>query len=456
MLSRHSAATVSRELAVKILNEVDKGVYAETTLSQLLSKNAISDRDRSLTTEIVYGTVRWKDRLDSIIDGHLTLKGKKLDPEIRNILRIAFYQILFLTRIPVYSVTHQAVAQAKTRLKGRFSKLVNAVLRSVLRNQDDLHHEPEKNSQSLAIYYSHPEWLVVRWLDRFGEQGTIDILEFNNQRSHLTIRINTLKTTIADVVSNFKQNNIIFEIIDNDLGVLTVKNIRGPVLDVPGFNEGLFTVQDFASQMIAPLLKAQRNQVILDVCGAPGGKSSHVAALVNNEAQITLVDADIKRLDEAAKNFERLGVNCVKMIHGDATEKLFLLSMGKFDRILIDAPCSNLGVLRHNCEVKYRVKPQDLARLAEKQLIMLTEASHAVKNDGIIVYCVCSTSEEETTSVVEKFLAGHRNFSVDKIDHGEIFNPAFLTTEGYFFSFPSAKSSFVDGFFAARIKKSRP
>ncbi|MGA8832979.1 MAG: transcription antitermination factor NusB, partial [Desulfomonilaceae bacterium] len=194
---RTGAATISRELAVKILNEVDKGLYAETTLSQLLSKNAISDKDRSLTTEIVYGTVRWKDRLDSIIDRQLTRKGKRLDPEIRNILRIAIYQILFLTRIPAYSITHQAVAQAKNRFKGRFSGLVNAVLRSALRNRDDLRHEPEKNAQSLAIYYSHPKWLVERWLDRFGEQVTIDILEFNNQRSNLTLRVNTLKTTIS-------------------------------------------------------------------------------------------------------------------------------------------------------------------------------------------------------------------------------------------------------------------
>ncbi|MDR3603261.1 MAG: 16S rRNA (cytosine(967)-C(5))-methyltransferase RsmB [Syntrophaceae bacterium] len=453
---RTGAATISRELAVKILNEVDKGLYAETTLSQLLSKNAISDKDRSLTTEIVYGTVRWKDRLDSIIDRQLTRKGKRLDPEIRNILRIAIYQILFLTRIPAYSITHQAVAQAKNRFKGRFSGLVNAVLRSALRNRDDLHHEPEKNSRSLAIYYSHPKWLVERWLDRFGEQVTIDILEFNNQRSNLTLRVNTLKTTISDVILSFKQNSIVFEIVDNDLGVLTVRNIRGPVINMPGFNEGLFTVQDFGSQMIAPLLKAQPNQLILDVCGAPGGKASHIAALVNNGARITLVDADIKRLDEAVRNFERLGVNCVKMIHGDATQKSFLSSLGKFDRILIDAPCSNLGVLRHNCEVKYRVRPQDLTKLAEQQLIMLTEASQAVKNDGMIVYCVCSTSEEETTSVVQKFLACNRNFSVDKIDHSEIPNPEFLNTEGHFCSFPSNKSSFVDGFFAARIKKYRP
>ncbi len=450
---RTGAATISRELAVKILNEVDKGLYAETILSQSLTKNAISDKDRSLITEIVYGTVRWKDRLDSIIDKQLTLKGNRLDPETRNILRIAIYQILFLTRIPGYSVTHEAVAQAKNRFKGKFSGLVNAVLRSILRNPDDLHRDPEKNSRSLAIYYSHPQWLVDRWLDRFGEQATIEILKFNNQRSNLTLRINTLKTTISDVILNFKQNSIIFEIVDNNLGVINVRNIRGPVINMPGYNEGFFTVQDFGSQMIAPLLKAQPNQVILDVCGAPGGKSSHIAALVNNNVQITLVDANIKRLDEAARNVERLGVNCVKMIHGDATQKSFLSSLGKFDRILIDAPCSNLGVLRHNCEVKYRLRPQDLTKLAAQQAIILTEASRAIKNDGIIVYCVCSTSEEETTSVIQKFLASNRNFSIDKIDHTEIPNPEFLNTEGHFSSFPSNKSSFVDGFFAARIKK---
>ncbi len=453
MSFRLGAATISRELAVKILNKADKGIYAETALSEMLSITVLSENDRSLTTEIVYGTIRWKDRLDSIIDKLLTHREKRLDPEIRNILRIAIYQILFLSRVPIHSITHQAVVQAKNCLRGRFSGLVNAILRSALRNRDILYFEPEKNSQLLATYYSHPEWLVERWLNRFGVEKTVDILEFNNERAKLTIRINPLKATISDVISCFEEKGLDFEIVSKDLGVMNIRRIRGPVTGLPGFHEGLFSIQDFASQMIAPLLKAESKHKILDVCGAPGGKSSHIAALVNNSAQITLVDSNTKRLDEAGKNFERLGINCVRMIRGNATQGSFLSSLGKFDRILIDAPCSNLGVLRHNCEVKYRVRPEDLTKLAEKQLIILTESSQALKNGGMMVYCVCSVSDEETITVVEKFLALNKNFSIDKIYQHEIPNPDFLTTEGYFSSFPSNKSSAVDGFFAARIKK---
>lgn len=452
MTHRLDSVTISRELAGKALNLIDKGIYAEKALSEVLAETRVSEKDRSLTTEIVYGTVRWRMRLDSIIDKFLRHDGK-LKSEIRNILRIAFYQLFFLNRIPAHSVVHQAVAQAKNLFNGKFSGLVNAILRSALRNPKVYKSGPGKNPQSLSVYYSHPEWLVKNWQARFGAEQTVKILEFNNQRARLTLRVNSIKAHLTEVVKLFEKEGLVFDILCKDAGSLTVRWIGRPVTDLPGFKEGLFTIQDHASQMIAPLLQAKASHEILDVCGAPGGKAAHIAALVNNRACINLLDVSIDRLGQARTNFERLGINCVKIIHGDATQKSFILSLGQFNRILVDAPCSNLGVLRHNCDVKYRLNPNDLIKLAEKQLVMLSESADALTKGGILVYCVCSTSYEETTEVIEKFLASNKNFVIDKIKPEEISHPNFLTQEGYLLTFPPDEMFPVDGFFAARIKR---
>ncbi|MGC8660531.1 MAG: 16S rRNA (cytosine(967)-C(5))-methyltransferase RsmB [Desulfomonilaceae bacterium] len=448
-----SLITVSRQIALEILNGVERGSFIETSLSDALSANQVSDQDRALITEIVYGTIRWKLRLDSIINRVLSDQRKPLNPQIRNILRMAIYQALFLSRVPIHSAVHQAVTQAKTVMDGKFSKLVNAILRSVLRHPEILYFEPAKAPEDLATYYSHPKWLVERWFEKFGTEKTIRILELNNQRTSLTLRVNSLKASIVNLIALFKEKEIDFEVLDYALGVLELRKFHGSVKDLPGFREGFFSFQDFASQMIAPLLLTKPGHRILDVCGAPGGKSSHIAALLNNDAEIILVDSSLSRLDETRQNFERLSVNCAKMIHADATQKFQFSALGKFDRVLVDAPCSNLGILRHNCEVKYRVRKRDLITLSNKQLKILEEASTTLGSEGLMIYCVCSISDEETFRVIDKFLMKNKTFAIDRIACNEAPNEDFVTSEGFFLSLPSEKFRPVDGFFAARMKK---
>jgi 16S rRNA (cytosine967-C5)-methyltransferase len=452
MTKKNGQVTISRRIAFESLQEVENGKYAEEVLLSKLSHEEVSAEDRSLATEIVYGVIRWRKRLDSLIDRRLNKRRKTLKPEIRNILRMAFYQLLFLDRIPDHSIVHEAVALSKQLFGGQFSGLVNAILRGALRDGENLDPKPDNNPKSLAVYYSHPEWLVNRWISEFGSQQTMNILRFNNQRANLTIRVNTIKASINEVISLFEQNGIEFEVMNKDSYALSLKRTQRSVLDLPGFKEGFFTVQDFASQMIAPLLQPLPGNDILDLCGAPGGKSSHIAALVNNNALITLVDLNPKRMEEAKRNFERLGINCVKITQGDATKTSCFRSLCQFDRILLDAPCSNLGVLRHNCDVKYRLSPKDLVKLAHNQFKMLSESSHSLKKNGLIVYCVCSTSREETFDVIEKFLALHKNFSINPIKPEEVGSSDFLTHDGCFFTFPPLKDSLIDGFFAVRFK----
>ncbi|MFA6221816.1 MAG: 16S rRNA (cytosine(967)-C(5))-methyltransferase RsmB [Desulfomonilaceae bacterium] len=453
MTNRGFSVTVSRELALNALNECDKGSYAENAIADVLSNRVVSEKDRSLVTEIVYGSIRWKMRLDSTINSFLKNSPKKLKSDIRNILRIALYQLIFLDRIPAHSIVNEAVSQAKGLYGGAFSGMVNAILRSVLANTEMFNAKPGRELNSLAVHYSHPEWLVKRWISEYGMEETLNILEFNNRRAELNVRVNSIKTNISDLISCFEKEGLTYEVLDMSLGALTISKWRAPVKELPGFKEGLFAIQNFASQVIATLIKPKPQHEILDVCGAPGGKSSHIAAIVNNQASITLVDANPKRLEEAGKNFKRLGVECVKIIRGNAEQASFLNSLGAFDGVLVDAPCSNLGVLRHNCEAKYRVSPDELNKMAERQLLILSEAAKTVKKSGLLVYCVCSVSQEETFKVIGKFLASHTDFVIDKIEVHEVPSPKFLTDDGFFFSFPPFIGILTDGFFAARIKK---
>jgi len=453
MTNRGFTVTVSRELALNALNKCDKGSYAENVIADILSNKVVSEKDRSLVTEIVYGSIRWKMRLDSTINSFLRHSSKKLKPEIRNILRIALYQLIFLDRIPAHSIVNEAVSQAKCLYGGAFSGMVNAILRSVLSNAEICHAKPGKAPNSLAVYYSHPEWLVTRWISEYGMEETLNILEFNNRRAELNLRVNSIKTNISDLIRYFEKEGLSYKVLDKNLGALTILKWRAPVKELPGFKEGLFTIQNFASQIIATLIKPMVKHEILDVCGAPGGKSSHIASIVNNKAGITVVDANLHRLEEAKKNFQRLGVEGVKIVLGDAEQSSFLSSLGTFDRVLVDAPCSNLGVLRHNCEAKYRVSAEDLNNMGRRQLLILSEAAKAVKKSGLLVYCVCSVSQEETFQVIEEFLASHADFVIHKIEPHEIPSSKFLTNEGFFFSFPPSMRLLTDGFFAARIKK---
>jgi 16S rRNA (cytosine967-C5)-methyltransferase len=223
---------------------------------------------------------------------------------------------------------------------------------------------------------------------------------------------------------------------------------------LPGYQDGLFIVQDYASQMIAPLLAPTAGDRILDACAAPGGKTSHLAALAGNEIHITAVDSDPDRLEEMRKNLARLGVKNVDLKRGDVSDPAFVKNLGLFDRMLLDAPCTNLGVLRHNPEIKYRISASEPARWAEYQLKLLDSVSSALVPRGLIIYSVCSISEEETIGVVSRFLQHHPEFSLTRPKSTESARPSFINENGFLNTFPPHDEWPMDGFFAARFQRS--
>ncbi|MFH1115772.1 MAG: 16S rRNA (cytosine(967)-C(5))-methyltransferase RsmB [Pseudomonadota bacterium] len=447
------SASPAREAALDVLGSVGSGKFAETGLSESLQARSLSPEDRGLATELTYGVLRWRSRLDAIIDQCLTKPGRKLDPTAREILRIALYQLIMLDRIPRRAAVHQAVIQARNRLNDRAAGFVNALLRTALRNLGTLDRDPSDDCSSLAAYYSYPAWLVKSRLEKYGVETTRSILMVGNSRSQLILRTNSLKTTpnrLLDLLSG-EGFPVVPTVPEPD--ALWVQSTGCAVADLPGFDRGLFAVQDRASQMIAPLLKPQPGERILDACAAPGGKTAHLAALTMNGVRITAMDRSAQRLEDTRRNLDRLGVACAELIRGDAADESSMRNLGKFHKILLDAPCSNLGVLRHNPEVKYRSTPQHLGKLGDIQLGMLKTVSSALPARGSIVYSVCTTTEEETTEVVKRFLEECPEFSIDPILPEEV-QVAGIVSSGFMTTLPSPEDLPLDGFFAARLKKS--
>jgi 16S rRNA (cytosine967-C5)-methyltransferase len=230
---------------------------------------------------------------------------------------------------------------------------------------------------------------------------------------------------------------------------------RGEVAALPGYEEGLFVVQDLASQMVAPILGVAPGERILDACAAPGGKTAHLAALSENKARIVAVDSSARRLEDARINLQRLGVTCAEAVCGDSTDREFVRGLGPFDRVLLDAPCSNLGVLRHNPEVKYRTSPDRLIEFAERQRQLLSATASSLKPGGELVYAVCTVTPEETTEIVEGFLIDYTEFKEAPVDQTAAQYPAMVDTQGFLCTFPPPDGEPLDGFFAARIRRLR-
>ncbi len=328
----------SRKIALDVLGRVRSGEFAEAALSTALDGEAPSLKDRALATELVYGVLRWRDRLDSIVKKCLARPAKKPDPHIIEILRLAVYQLFLLDRVPDHAAVDQAVTQAHQSGK-HAAPFVNAVLRKALRERASLDFPPDNEPGQLAVYYSHPPWLVRKWAQQYGIDATIQILKHNNSRSPLELRVNRLRAEAPEVAELLSAQGIEVKTVPNMPEALQIGGAASGVDSLPGFREGFFLVQGLASQMIAPLLNPMPGQRILDACAAPGGKTAHIDALTSGKAEITAMDSNAVRLGETSENLRRLGVRSVKLVKGDASDPALLEDLGTFDRILVDAPC---------------------------------------------------------------------------------------------------------------------
>ena len=427
-----------------------EGCYADHLMDRELTQGKLSGPDRGLFAELVFGVLRRQGTLDYILSGLLTQPLARQEPQVLIFLRLGLYQLMYLDRIPESAAVNETVNLAKQTLP-RASGLVNGVLRNYLRHKDTVTFPDPvaAPADSIAARHSHPAWLVKLWFSQIGEADTELLAEASSRQPPLTLRTNTLRTTREELLSTFANNGISATPCRFSPHGIQIEG-RHHIPGLPGFREGLFTVQDEASQMVAFLLDPQAGERVLDTCAAPGGKATHLAQLMGNQGELLAMDNAGSKLPLILETALRLGITNIRTRAADLLQSA-ALPAAAFDRVLLDAPCSGLGVIRRNPEAKWRLTSDDITRLAAVQKIMLKNAVRLLKPGGVLVYSTCSTTPQEDEEVVRDFLSRHPDCVLE--DLNKLF-PEYreaFTEDGMFRAWPHRHG--MDGFFAARIRK---
>jgi len=447
MTDKRKRLKTPRELAVEILNRIDQqGAHAEPLLDAALSGEGIlpNPHDRGLLTELVYGTLRMRGRMDWIIARLYKGDAAALEAPVPNILRTGLYQLLFTDRIPAFAAVNEAVGIAKKECPAA-AGLVNAILRNALREKDniawpDMAKDPGK---AIAVLHSHPRWLVERWLDEYGIDETIAICRTNNAIPPLAVRVNGLKTSREQTIAALAAEGIAAEKTRYSADGLLLTGSAAGLRETAAFRNGLIRVQDEASQLVARLVAPRPGERILDLCAGAGGKTLHLAALMENRGEMVAVDLHPDKLRLLAAEAGRLGVTIATTHTGDAAAAPESFR-ATFDGVLLDAPCSGLGTLRRNPEIRWRIVPQELEKSMSLQKRLLRGAADCVKPGGRLVYCVCTATPEENEAVVSDLLSTRPGF---KHLPPEGIPPELIDADGFFRTFPPRHGT--DGFFGA-------
>ena len=447
-----SSGLFARAAALEILLRVEDGAFADVLLGHRLL--GFGPSDRRLITSLVLGTTAWRGRLDYELERLVRDGLKRLSLPVRALLRMGLYQLRFLTRIGAYAAVHTAVTLAKQRPETRgASGLVNAVLRRAAAHPapplPDAQADPVKH---LAVKYSHPEWLVERIMEWFGESEAQALLASNNEPAPNSIRLNLARGTRESLLARFRAEGI--EVAPGGNLPETVLLSEALRTASAAYAQGLFTPQSAASQMVARLLAPEKGASVLDCAAAPGGKATHLAELTGASGRIFALDRRLGGLRAAQRLAQRLGHQNITFVCADLLGAL-PFRPGSFEFVLLDAPCSGLGTLRSHPEIRWRLKAGDLERMAALQARMLASASAMVRPGGVMVYAVCSFAPTEGVEVVRRFLEHYREFTVDAT--GPEFNQVRLakSADGFLcFSLCPSRDG-LDGFFAVRLRRKR-
>lgn len=405
----------AREAALSVVNEVwDKGAYANVALVRCLHQAALSELDRRFVTELVYGAVKAGETLDWMLRRFVSRPLKKMPPVICNILRLGIYQLFFMDKVPASAACNESVELAKKYGHAGTVKLVNAVLRTAAREPEKAAFPDGKGkaTEHLALVSQHPQWLIKRWIRAFGYEETVRLCDFDNQQPILSLRTNTLKTNREALLQTLQEQGAAVQASDwAPEGILCTEH--GSLDKMEALQQGLFQVQDESSMQVAHVLAPQPDEFIIDACSAPGGKTTHMAALMQDKGRILALDIYEHKLVRIQENAARLGIHIIETKLLDA-RKLQELYAGQADRVLVDAPCSGLGVLRRKPDARWKKDEKLLQELPVLQREILQSAAGCVKPGGILVYSTCTMAREENEEVVEGFLAKHPEFILEK------------------------------------------
>ena len=446
----------ARKTAWTTLNKLDKGRKTlKILLEELnLDETHVPKRDRALFNALVHGVIRWRGRLDYILSHFSNTPLKKIDPRVLNVLRLALFQIIYLDRIPKSAAVNTAVELTKTAGAPWVVGYVNALLRRASKEHQHVKFPgiANNNAESLAADKSFPMWIIERWLGRYGLDVTSRLCDAVNSIAPITVRTNRLKTSpqklmnaIANDVEHVTQTSY------SQDGIL----FFNPQTTIPKFNafkRGWFQVQDEAAQLVSLHLNPQPGETVLDACAGYGGKTGHIAQLMNNDGAIVAADTNAKKLLQLESEMQRLGVSIVSTQCRDLEHPFNQECFGVYDRIILDAPCSGLGVMRRNPDIKWLNCKKDLMHFKQTQIQLIHNLALLVKPNGILLYSVCSPEPEENEDVVKDFLKKNKDFV---IDYGSGQLPGELgqlvKSQGCLRTYPDFSQ--MDGFFSIRLRR---
>jgi 16S rRNA (cytosine967-C5)-methyltransferase len=435
-----------RDAAIDVILRVfERNVPLDVSLDKTLRRKPMSDRGRRFLTHLAYGTIRHRRLCDHVLQKICLQPLDKLPPPIHAVLRMAIFQALFCAQVTRPAMVHTSVDLAKRRGHAGLARMVNAVLRKAPATLDEaaLPDRSRGLPAYLGIRYSVPRWLLELWVAELGETTAEELCIASSEQAPPALRVNTLKTTVAELTEHLTHAGITVCKQTPVPEELTITE-GGAILRTKWFQQGHFMLQDPASMLAAHLVEPRPGETVLDLCAAPGGKTTHLAELAGGQARVVAADADWARLHRVLENIERLESPGISVVCADGVRPPFRTG---FDRVLADAPCSGLGTLRRHPDIKWRMSPEAISRLAELQVSLLRSAVQLCKNGGLVVYSVCTFSKQETQDVVQTVC---HDGQVELEDGPEWLQP-WKIAKGQYRMLPSAEA--WDGFFLTRFRK---
>ena len=435
-----------REAALKILHAADtRSAFSDRLLDGAHARTNQDPRDQALMHELVKGTLRWRGRIDWVLDGLVHIGLSQVQPWIKNILRMGAYQILFLDRVPVHAAVDESVKLAHEYGHAGTAGLVNSVLRKLAEQKDSIALPEGDDAESLAAWGSHPLWLTERWLARFGVEATRALLLADNRAVPVGLRVNLLRGTREQLITRLASEEVAASPATHSPDLVWVDGNHAPGR-LAAFKQGFCTPQDESEALVSRLVAPQANERILDLCAAPGGKCTHLAELMGDEGEVWAMERNEARVLALQSTVDRLGAHSVHVVQGDGRAYTFPMP---FDRVLVDAPCTGLGVLARRADARWRKDPSMLDEMPPIQLELLAAGGRRARPGGVLVYSVCSFEPEETTEVVEDFLNDNPQFVLESATG--LLPDAVVDEQGFMTVLPHVHG--CDGAFAARFRR---
>ena len=440
----------AREGALRVLFDIEANkAYSNIALKKELKQNEFSQLDRAFISELVFGVLENKLYLDYLINQFSSIKTRRMNTHTLNLLRLGVYQIFLLDKIPVSAAINESVNLSKEYCK-KSSGFINAVLRNIIRKKAFIEMPDAKTDivKYLSVTYSHPEWMVKLFLANYSEPFTEELLKANNNTPSMYMRVNTLKISVEECTKFLTNGGYTVKRNDFVEEALLVEGSTN--LDTLGLlDKGYLYIQDIGSMLVSILTEPKENEIIIDLCSAPGGKATHLAQIMKNKGKIIARDIYEHRLELISKNAKRLGIDIIEVEEYDGL-KLDSSMIEKADKVLVDAPCSGLGIIRRKPDIKYNISKKNIEELTKLQKKILSNASQYVKSGGELIYSTCTINPSENELMIEQFLKTNSNF--DLINLTEKYKKTrFDTNKKTIQLYPNIQNS--DGFFIAKMRK---